>query len=84
MNYDKLNNYKTVLIALLRRDVSCMYQRFLFSQNKRMFGKDYIIYDNPLWNVEIYIHLQAFNMNSLKDSTKSTYKKHRGSRKAYE
>lgn len=48
-----------------------------------MFGKGYKFYYNPLQNVEIYIHLQAFYTNFLKDSTKST-NKHRGSRKAYE
>lgn len=48
-----------------------------------MLGKGYKFYDNPLQNVEIYIHLQAFYTNFLKDSTKST-NKHRGSRKAYE
>lgn len=48
-----------------------------------MFEKGYKSYDNPLQNVEIYIHLQAFYTNFLKDSTKST-NKYRGSRKAYE
>lgn len=48
-----------------------------------MFGKSYKFYEISLQNVEIYIHLQAFYMNFVKDSTKST-NKHRGSRKAYE